>query len=234
MQHITVVIPTRNRLKKLNRTLDSIPDTSLIDVWVVCDRDIATYSALRSPDAETTELTYNDNITAFNFAGPGAVACRNHLAPLVTDGFLYATDDIVFADGAFETMLAEFNSAFPDDDGVLGLRQERPHHPAGVGLMGKVFLDRYPERKPFYPNYYHFACQEIGWLAEKVERFRPSTTVLLKHFHPGFMKEEMDHTHVEARERRRDDHELIVDRQKLGLIWGDCTVDLMHLGATTL
>lgn len=220
MQHITIVIPTRNRVEKLKRTLRSIP--AEIDVWVVCDRDHKTIEEL----ALSSNAKYGTVGTKFIYSdGPGAVACRNEVCPKVPDGFLYATDDIAFKRGALEQALAEFNLAFPDDDGVLGLRQNRSHHPAGVGLMGKIFLDRYPGRRPFFPGYFHFACQEILWLAGRAGKFKHSESVMLDHFHPAFLKEEMDQTHIDARVHKKEDHDLIKNRERAGMIWGNCTIE---------
>ena len=40
------------------------------------------------------------------------------------------------------------------------------------------------------------------------------------HYHPCYFKEEMDQTHRDARIKRREDHNLIKQREKAGLIWG--------------
>ena len=213
MNRITVVIPTRNRFAKLEVALASIPTGPDLNVVVICDGDPKTHEALTANERPYLQVFQTD-------ARRGAVYCRNLVSPLVEDGLLYATDDIEFLPGAIERAWQTFNQEFPDDDGVVGFHQLEPHHPAGVALVGKTFLDRYPRRKLFCPEYDHFACQEVFWLAQRLNRFYYDEQAKLKHFHPGFYKDRIDETHADARAFRKRDHELIALRQAEGLIWG--------------
>jgi hypothetical protein len=106
---------------------------------------------------------------------------------------------------------------------VIGFFQQGQNHfnPAGVGLMGKPFLDRYPGRRPFFPEYFLFACQEIEWLGRKLGKFYLCPEALIYHFHPNHHRQEMDVTHEEGRCRRKMDRMLLDERMEAGLIWGD-------------
>jgi len=213
MKRMTIVIPTRNRMKKLERTLSSIPELDYIDISIICDEDEDTYSKLLIHGRKVF-------VTLVHYQR-GAVYCRNLITQSVQDGVLYATDDIVFQEGSIEHAFECFNKNFPDDDGVVGFVQEgNTFHPVGIALVEQKFLQRYPDKKLFYPGYFHFACQEIYWLANKFERFVQDPEASVFHYHPCYFKEEMDQTHRDARIKRREDHNLIKQREKAGLIWG--------------
>jgi len=224
MNHVTVVIPTRNRWRKLANTLDTIPVRSCISVLVVCDGDPETHKRIRELGASQIQsLLVNRHM--------GSVYCRNLVIPDCPDGVLYAVDDIEFQPGAIRAALAAFNERFPDDDGVVGFHQIQcgdNYHPSGVALLGKRFVDRYPNRQPFCPEYFHFAAQEIQWLAEPLGKFYLCKDAALLHNHPCFSGREgrdadkfvKDATHNEARARCDQDKALREQRQRDGLVWG--------------
>jgi hypothetical protein len=225
MNHITIVIPTRNRWQKLANTLDTIPVRSFISVLVVCDGDPETHRRIRGLQAsQIRSLLVNRHM--------GSVYCRNLVIPDCPDGVLYAVDDIEFQPGAIRSALACFNQHFPDDDGVVGFHQIEcgdNYHPSGVALLGKRFVDRYPNRQPFCPEYFHFAAQEIHWLAAPCGKFVLCRDAALLHNHPSFVKRggrdpeqcSMDSTHQDARERAAQDKVIRERRKAAGLVWGD-------------
>lgn len=224
MKTIDIVIPTLNRLEKLKRTMKSIPAMQKLFVRVIFDGEYrAAKNQMKALNA--WHLSNGAGIamgtSTLMARHAGSVACRNSVTPLCMDGVLPATDDVVFRPGAFEKMLAQFNERFPDDDGVLGVRQDREgHHPTGVCLVGQKFLQRYPGKLLYYPRYFHFAAQEIWWHAETIKRFAITEEIMLDHFHPGFMKAEMDETHGITASHRTMDHMIRNSRKVAGSIWG--------------
>lgn len=212
LKHIDIVIPTRNRYEKLMKTLKSIPDN--IGVYIIFDGDSKTYNLLQDKKLYTTKFLVSLNM--------GAVYCRNQVIKHCKDGVLYATDDIIFEPNSIESAFNALNTHFPDDDGVVGFVIDLPDwHPTGVALVGQKFLRRYPQKQLFNPDYFHFSCQEIYWLAKKLGKFYQEPKAVIKHYHPCFYKEEMDKTHEEARIYREKDHILMRKRKAKGLIWGD-------------
>jgi len=139
------------------------------------------------------------------------------------DAVLYATDDIEFKPGAIEAAAESMREHFPDDDGVVGFNQigKQSFSRTGVALVGQRFLCRYPERKLFYPGYFHFSCQEIDRLASKLGKFHFDERAKLYHYHPNWDRDEMDKTHEEARVHRGKDLRLSRKRRAEKLIWGD-------------
>ena len=218
MKKLTVIIPTRFRYEKLIRCLDSIDDTYVDKIYVICDGDEQTY---RKIDA----IANGSLMQLILIEGHhGSVFCRNLITPIVNDGLLYAVDDIEFDKGAIEIAFARFNQTFPDDDGVVGFRQRGVNgtgHPTGVAIMGQKFLQRYPNKQPFFPGYFHFSCQEIHWLAEKLGRFSFEELASLYHHHPAFNSTELDQAHIDARIYKQKDHDLINKRKAMKKIWGN-------------
>jgi len=216
MQHITIVIPTRNRVDKLQRTITSIPLLDWIHTIIVCDGDEASYEYLSrryEGDEYISIRLIKEHV--------GSVHARNSVIMKdIPDGLLYATDDIVFFRGAIEHAFEMFNETFPDDDGVVGFKQTVSHSPTGVALVGSAFLDRYKDRQLFCPNYFHFSCQEVHWHAERLNKFLYDRRAIIEHYHPIYFPNEMDETHNEARVYREQDHRLMATRRKAGLIWG--------------
>ncbi len=213
MNHITIVIPTRNRWERLRAALGSCLEEPNVDIVVVCDDDAETLERLKTINAH--------NLAAFNVTvHSGATFCRNKAMHTVSDGLLYATDDITFEPGAIKAAMDTFNDYFADDDGVIGFTQDQPHHPTGVALMGRVFRGRYPDGKPFFPAYWHFAAQEVYWLASALKKFAIEPKAAVKHLSPNQFKDLMDQTHIDARLRKGNDMRLKAERKSAGLIYG--------------
>jgi glycosyltransferase involved in cell wall biosynthesis len=217
MERIDILIPTRNRLGKLERCLSTIPGRAFgakIYTHILCDGDEKTYNHFKNDPYYICKYFPGHN---------GSVKLRNLEAKDCEDAILYAVDDMEFFPGALEQAVDEFKEKFPDDDGVLGFTQigQNTFNPAGVALMGKQFVNRYPDKQIFYPEYFLFACQEIHWLAEKLKRFYLSPNAKIMHYHPSFHKTEMDQTHKDGRIHTKKDHALITERKSKGLIWGD-------------
>ena len=126
--------------------------------------------------------------------------------------------------GSMEKALEKFNQEFPDDDGVLGFHQiGLPGYcPTGVCLIGQKFLNRYSNKWPLCPEYYHFGDPEIYDLANKLGKFRfAGEGVTVFHHQAGYEGRPLDQTHHDARLHQQEDSDLRVKRQQEGKIWGE-------------
>ncbi len=217
MKTIEIIIPTRNRLEKLNRTIRTIPEEAAgarLAIVVICDAD-----------TETTRAMARESRVARCILVPehsGSVHCRN-LATRMTEGdFIYATDDVAFEPGAFTAAIEAMAEHFPDGDGIVGFMQigGGKYSPAGVALVGQRFLQRYPNKLLFYPGYFHFSAQEIEFAGIRLNKLHLEKKAGLVHFHPKTNRAERDETHIEARKHRQADLALSNARQAAGLIWG--------------
>jgi glycosyltransferase involved in cell wall biosynthesis len=218
MRAIEVIVPTRNRLVKLRRMIESVPltaDGRPVTVTIVSDGDVETVVALRGLVDPHLEIRYVEKHR-------GAVYCRNLATQRAKDAVLYATDDIEFGPQSIEAAARMMAEKFPDDDGIVGFAQtgNGKYSRAGVALVGQAFLRRYPGKNLFFPGYFHFACQEVLRAALTLDRFAFCEEAKLVHFHPSFDRNFVDHTHVEARKYRGRDKGLSFQRDSQGLTWG--------------
>jgi len=221
MKHITIVIPTRGRCESLLRTLDNIPREDYIDIQIACDGDQNTYDHVLERQKTDPVITRVELLPGHN----GSVFCRNYLIKDVSDGLLYATDDILFEKGAIQRAFEFFNQEFLDDDGVVGFNENLPKYSkTAAGLVGQQFLLRYPDKKLFCPRYFHFACQEIERLVDVVESqkhvFATRDDLRLDHAHPSIDRKYLDQTHKDARKYAKEDRNLSRERRAEGIIWG--------------
>jgi len=215
MNHLDIVVPTRNRSAKLLRMLRSIPIDARFSIVLVCDGETITQQVLQNllPNRPFMRIIRTAK-------QQGSAYCRNLAIKDCEDGVLYATDDIVFDPGSIAYIMESFNKRYPDNDGVVGFTQRKSKfHPTGVALVGKKFVQRYPFKQLFFPGYFHFCCQEVHELAVKLDRFYLDPKATLFHYYPS--SHEADQTHFEARKYKAEDFKLRRRRKKLGIIWGD-------------
>lgn len=217
-------MPTRNRLKKLYNVLNTIPDSSLYDIKVICDGDKVTYEKLQKGYPYVKSYYFGKH--------RGSVWCRNVIIKDEEDGVLPCVDDIIFPKDYFEYIFKLFNETFKDDDGVIGLRQQgkfnTAYSPTGMVLLGQKFLLRYPNRQLYYPKYYHFAAQEIYRLNKKIkektgkETYKLADKHTVRHGKGIYSKKEfIDKTHYDARVNKKKDlaEKAILRKTSLGT-WG--------------
>lgn len=211
MDHITIAIPTRNRLGKLAECLRVIPREPWVRVVVGCDGDFRTAQALTNAEGDFP------HILVISPEHIGSMALCNLMSPLAEDGLLCLCDDMFILPGALEAAIERFNAVFPDDDGVLGIHQTgiSSYAPTGVCLMGKKFLDRYPGKQVFNTAYGHFGDVEIFELANKLGKYKfGGQEVAVYHHH------EEDQTHHDGRKHKVHDAKLRQERRDAGQIWG--------------
>jgi len=220
VNEVLIVIPTRNRWDKLVRCLDSIPAHDWIKVCVVCDADGITHERLMLEFGYST-IQRPNRFSALIQQHSGSVHCRNWATQhLVLDSALMATDDVEFHMNSIEMARWWMNEKFPDGDGVIGFTQEpNKFHKTGVCLVGAKFLDRYPNRWLYNPDYFHFACPEILWLAEKYDKFFQSPDSEVHHKVPRKDDGDIDQTHWDARMKKPFDFGKLEQRKKDGKVW---------------
>lgn len=216
MKHITIAVPTRNRLEKLKRMLNTVPKEVgdiKISVIIICDGDPVT----------AVEMIKDDRIerVIFERTHSGSVFCRNLITQVVEDALIYGVDDIEFLNNSIGIAIKAMRKRFPDDDGVIGFNYiGQSQSPTATSLVGQRFLRRYPNRKLFYQGYFHFSCQEIERAAKKFGKFYFEEKAEIHHYHPGKFANENDKTHNEARKYRKADGELSILRNNTKTIWG--------------
>lgn len=225
MNKIDIIIPTRNRLKKLCRCLDSIPrkGTGLdIQVTIVCDGDAKTATAFIGDERVDQVIFLREH--------RGSVYARNIATQAIEGHVICAVDDMEFMPGAIEEAHRVLMEKYPDGDGVVGFfRADRDYSKipkassgmyAGVALIGQKFLQRYPNRKLFCPEYFLFAAQEVTNLGTKLGKICVADNAKMFHHAPR-KGGGMDQTHIDGRQHRLIDRATKKRRGEAGTIWGD-------------
>ena len=223
VNEVLIIIPTRNRWEKLQAALKSIPNHDWIRICVVCDGDETTHVRLMDEYGFST-IQQPRKFSALISTHSGSVYCRNWATQhLSDDGVVMATDDITFDSNSIEMARWWINNKYPDGDGVIGFKQ-RPtaFHKTGVCMVGKKWLERYKNKWMYNPCYYHFACPEILWLANRIgDKFFQSPDSTVEH-----LQDFGDSCAVDARIHKKRDHGLLSSRKTDaenhdGPLWGD-------------
>ena len=227
MKQLCLIIPTRNRLKKLLRTIESIDILNVnfpmrIVVATDCDSDTADKVDGINPFIDVVRISSSKQRSM------GSVFCRNYCTSRAVDGVSWGTDDIEYEPEFFNRAFLKYNVAYPDDDGVLAFNVLNNKHKVrvrgqsvcGIGMVGKIWLSRYPNKQLFFPGYFHFSCQEIAVLGLKLGKLHLDESLKLYHLSPA-AGEEVDQTHIDARLHRNDDKQLWKQRRIDGLLWGE-------------
>jgi len=214
MKHIEVIIPTRNRLDKVLRTLRSIPEEDFVSVKVICDGDFETWKYL------TSNYKMKNLRVILVTKHSGTVYCRNMETAKAFDGVICAMDNIEFTKNALSIAMGVFNRCFSNDDGVFGFRFDGIGSCTALALVGQKFLQRYPAKQLFYPKYYHLACQEISSLCHKLEGLYNKRFMILDNKKLATHHRYIDQTYKDGREFRAEDLDLKKKREAAGIVWG--------------
>jgi len=155
------------------------------------------------------------------------------------DGMVWLCDDIELYSDCLEQAVSCYNKTYKDFSGVVGLTQECPGHPEytwkpyGQCILGKDFINLYPERQVCCPDYkFLYQDEEMYKFANYLNSFVLCENAKLKHYHPSFMKEEVDETHIIGRveDVKARDTKVYLERKRRGLVWGK-TYELITKGS---
>ncbi len=128
--------------------------------------------------------------------------------------YIYGSDDLIFPPKLIEGAMDIMREKFPDGDGVVTLGRK---HKAIFGLIGRKFVEHFPDHQVFCPYYTHYGSDaEHTRFAHKLERFafHPNRDLQVKHYRRN------DETRRFSRSTRDVDRALYRDRQERGRLWG--------------
>ena len=233
---LLITIPTYKRYEKLTRLLESLKRSTYqdFDIVVVADGNDVTSltTAMYVCDGWKRVISYLQ-------------LDQSHVISAINDGVDYFVslgqyhyslmlcDDTEVYPGTLETALRAHKENFTDTDGVVGLHQECPGHPEytfkyyGQMILGKKWIERYKEvgYKVACPQYiWGYQDEELHAYAISLDKFYSCKDAIIKHYHPAFIKEEMDATHNLVRfdkgSPKPKDDKVYAERKRRGLIWG--------------
>lgn len=208
--HVNLIIPTYDRVQALKDCVQSIMKSTYEDksIIVVIDGNRQMINELiDEPIAVRFSPQRKDWIWNMNRA----------LNSFISDGIIYASDDIVFQPDCISIAVKALQERFSDGDGLVafkwkGIENESP----AFGLMGRKFIERFPERAVFCPDYIHYASDsELKRFAVSIGKFHFCREALITHKAPK------DNTYRLAREfRSKDDRLYYRERPAKGYLWG--------------
>lgn len=98
--------------------------------------------------------------------------------------YMSASDDLEFLPGTLSIAMNDLLTHFPDGDGVVGFNQQNLKHfcPGAFVLVGRKWVERFPEDQMYFPGYKHFCVDSEHWhYAESEGKFFFSTGAIVYH-----------------------------------------------------
>lgn len=206
---VNIIIPTYDRAEKLERAIKSIigGDHRDVEIFVIIDGN----SGYRMDSV-------NSFVTVFrNEERKDWVYSMNRVLREMgdMDAAIYASDDLQFPSYALSKATAVLREQFPDGDGVISLKQSCAGVDSAFGLMGGKFIERFPNRQVFCPDYIHYVSDvELGKFAKSINRFYFCGDVVLQHERANDKTRELGLKVLDI------DRATEIERVRRGFLWG--------------
>lgn len=229
---IDVVIPTFDRLKKLERLLASLENQTFKDfsVFIYFDNnDSKTYEKINDPYSFQIKKILNPS--QLYVIGSWNRYFSEEFPNRKPDAVQWLVDDVELENDFLEKAYYRLINDYHDTDGVVGTAQKCPTDKNytfkyfGQSLIGRKFIERYEKVGykvccPFYGHFYQ--DEEMFLYAKNLNRFSICDEAILTHYHPAFVKEEEDSTHQIVRGKiKRIDTDIYRRRREQNKIWGE-------------
>jgi len=181
-----------------------------IYIVVVVDGNSWLYMRLRQI---ATDLRWRDILITLNDKRMDWVYSQNQaLKKYDSDYYICSSDDFTFPPDSIKRGMERMKKRFPDSDGVVSLwRRNNPI----VGIFGRKWVERFPDRKMFCPDYTHYCGDgECGQAAKMLGRLANTGGQRVRH------NSRKDETRSLSQKARRRDADLLIEREKMGYKWG--------------
>lgn len=225
MKKLDIVIPTYGREQKLLETLISIRDARMMLHSVKAE--VHLFFSNPQELERVREHEKGKQWIVYHLLGNEFLAARfwnAYLASMEADALCYLTDDIQLD---YMCLSEGWNHlSLMGLDGVVGFKIEnaldgQPAR-AAFGMIGKPFVDRFPNKEVFCPEYSCFYLdEELEMFSSKIGRFIFCEQARLRHSHPDFTGDGPDKTHIHHRRHKFRDIIAYKLRRKQKLIWGE-------------
>lgn len=207
--HVNVVIPTVNRIRLLQKAVTTLQNSTHKDlsIFIVVDGNREILSAVHAM-ANVSVL--------FNAKRMDWVWCMNRaLKHIETGAVVYAGDDLEFEPQCIECAVACLEKHEPTGDVLVAIKQDVVGCSTAFGLLGRKFIERFPEQSVFCPDYVHYGSDsELGRFARSIGRLYMCDEARVVHHR---LK---DDTYRQAKPMEAQDFAFINKRKELGLLWG--------------
>jgi len=207
--HVSVVIPTLDRQKLLSRTIKSIRASSYKDLTIVIIVD-------GNPDLLKAARRMPADTVMWNEKRQDWIRSMNRALASIDDGaVLYASDDLVFEPRCIEHAVQRLKRKTPKGDGLVPINQDVRGCSTAFGLLGRAFIERFPQRAVFCPDYIHYCSDaELGRFTRSIGRLFMCDEARVTHYRPK------DNTYRTAKPVEQRDLGYQRMRVAEGLLWG--------------
>ena len=206
---VSIIIPTYDRIESLKKTMQSILAQDYKDIQTIIIVD-GNEEMLKQVPTENATVLFNETRMDWIYS-----MNRGLRETKDTDATMYASDDLEFPPYAVSKAVKEMRARFPDGDGLIALKQSCAGVDSAFGLIGKAFIDHFPDRAVFCSDYIHYVSDvEIGQYAKSIKKFYMCEEVILKHHRPK------DKTRELGLEVFGIDRATRAERARKGLLWG--------------
>jgi len=186
----SIILPTRNRYKKLKRCLDSIAKNTSVshEVIIIFDGDEVNFKKMLKIKKKNYKTTCNLQTQEY-------WRCINQGCFLSSgDYIIYFADDLVVKKDWLKHAIEVFEQSFKDGIGMVALRTDMnegiTHAPHAMFSRKTILLRGY-----IAPSCYrHYFCDtEMSLRMQRIGRYKPTEKVVLIH-----KKKEKDDTYNES------------------------------------
>jgi len=178
MEKVSILIPTRQRYKKLAKCLSVLFENTAYpnyEVVVITDRD----------DPRSTELVKKfDGVKVLikekreMYVGKINEGYHKTDSPLV----VFLADDVEVNPNWLTEAVSTFNESFPDGMGLVSFQDEFDDRLAPHGLISRKYVEEFLNGNIFYPGYVHYWCDtELTVRSKRWGRFVHCPKAITKH-----------------------------------------------------
>jgi len=203
--HVDIIIPTYQRPELLKKTIHSIRANTHKDVSIIVVID-GNPKILKDIVGMQTFFLINQKRLDW-------VASQNRALAMTHSGaVIYAADDLIFDKFCIKNALKKLPK---DTDALVTITQNVKGCSTAFGLLGRKFIERFPNNQVFCPDYVHYGGDaELGRYARSIGKLRlcPEATVIHKRLH--------DQTYLTAKPQEKEDFHYIKERKEKGLLCG--------------
>ena len=216
---VNIIIPTYKRFESLKKTMHSIKNSDYKETFTTIVADGFDDRNDHFEDSQTNVL--------YNSERKGWIFSMNRVLNLIDgDLYFYGADDIQFFPDCISKLVNAMKEIFPTGDGLVSakqhvlLSQDRIKYKktgGAFGLMGRKFVDRFPDRAVFCPDYFHGGSdRELRNFAVRAGAYHLCQDAIVLH-----SRAEKDETRRLRKEASPQDNEIKKIRRDRELFWGE-------------
>jgi hypothetical protein len=206
--HVDIIIPTYDRPQLLRQCVSSILKGSYKDISIIVVVDGNLRLAVKLAGLPTLMVLNKNRIDW--------VASQNKVLKMTHEGaVIYASDDLQFSKDCILHAVNKLKKKAPDTDAMIAIEQDVKGCSTAFGLLGRKFIERFPDSQVFCPDYIHYGSDsELGRFARHIGRLFMCPEAKVLHNRPK------DSTYKLAKPMEPQDFNFIRQRREKNLLWG--------------